>query len=353
MKKGLAFFCSLILCGQLMASNKQFDTMVIFGDSLSDNGNLYSYLWGIMPVSPPYYQGHFSNGPVWIEQLYQSYYPAGYSEGFQDYAVGGAGAVLSYKENLPYTLSVELKNYFYWHTHGKKDSTLFVIWIGANNYLNGPSNVESITDSVVESIGSGVEQLIKAGGNKFLLANLPDMSYLPQSADFGNQALLTRLSDLHNQKLAARLELLKQKYPEVSFVYFDAYTFFNRAVSNPADMGLVNIKDPCYSGSYSGWLLAPTEQQLHQFMQEKNPKMTERQWQMIKTNPVLKEAATTGFMAALLPQNVLSEPQSCEGYLFWDHVHPTTYAHAAIAEEVRSLLDEAGFTAVNPDTGSQ
>ena len=41
--------------------------IVSFGDSLSDVGN--TYLAGGVPPSPPYYDGHYSNGPIWLEYL--------------------------------------------------------------------------------------------------------------------------------------------------------------------------------------------------------------------------------------------------------------------------------------------
>ncbi len=43
-----------------------FSAVFVYGDSLSDNGNLHSAV-GLPP--PPYYNGRFSNGPVAVEQL--------------------------------------------------------------------------------------------------------------------------------------------------------------------------------------------------------------------------------------------------------------------------------------------
>ena len=45
-----------------------FKTVFAFGDSLSDAGNDYYIDGGTAPVSP-YYQGHFSNGLTWVEDL--------------------------------------------------------------------------------------------------------------------------------------------------------------------------------------------------------------------------------------------------------------------------------------------
>jgi len=47
-----------------------YTSIFAFGDSLSDAGNLFSESGGIAPV-PPYVDGHFSNGPTWVEDLSQ------------------------------------------------------------------------------------------------------------------------------------------------------------------------------------------------------------------------------------------------------------------------------------------
>ena len=48
------------------ASASTFTSVIVYGDSLSDNGNLYA-LTGQPPA--PYYNGRFSNGPVAVEYL--------------------------------------------------------------------------------------------------------------------------------------------------------------------------------------------------------------------------------------------------------------------------------------------
>jgi phospholipase/lecithinase/hemolysin len=343
-KKMLGFLVALFISANAVAGNKQFDTVVVLGDSLSDNGNLYRYLWYQLPLSPPYYEGRFSNGPVWIEQLYASLFPAGYTEGLQDYAVGGAGAVLSYKQNLPYTLTMELDNYLYWHTYGKKESTLYTIWIGGNNYLNGPTNVEAITDSVVEAIGNTVVRLIDNGGTKFLLPNLPDIGRMPYAVEKGNEQLLTQLVKVHNEKLAARVEALKADYPEVTFVYFDIHSFFNQALDHAADYGFDNTQEPCYFGGYTGWLIQnkPSDQQLQSYFATLNSQFSPEQWASIKDNPQVKEAASASYLYPQLPENNKREALNCDGHVFWDRVHPTTRAHYFIAEKAHELLDEAG-----------
>jgi len=43
--------------------------LIIFGDSLSDTGNLLTATAGAQPISPPYETGRFTNGLVWAEHL--------------------------------------------------------------------------------------------------------------------------------------------------------------------------------------------------------------------------------------------------------------------------------------------
>ncbi|QBS09583.1 hypothetical protein E4T55_06755 [Legionella israelensis] len=347
MKKSLVVLLLLFCSLTGFAADKRFDTFVVFGDSLSDNGNLYNYMWHLLPASPPYYEGHFSNGLLWIEYLYKSYFSDGHAEGFQDYAVGGAGAILSYKENLPFTLTVELDDYLYWNTYDRKESTLYTIWIGANNYLNGPTNIEPLTDAVVDAIGGVVERIIGYGGNKFLLINLPDMGLSPQARENHMESLLTELTRAHNRKLAEKVEQLRQKYPDKIFVYFDVHHFLNYAIEHASDYGITNVTEPCYTGGYRGWLpeVFGDDTLLYDDLQKQNAKFTEKRWQMIQSNPSLLEATRFGYWYRILSETPQDEPLNCESYLFWDRVHPTTVAHYLIGQQARLLLDEAGLEA--------
>ena len=50
----------------------QISNLLAFGDSLSDMGNAKDSILNV-PDVPPYWQGRFSNGPVWIEYVSQAY----------------------------------------------------------------------------------------------------------------------------------------------------------------------------------------------------------------------------------------------------------------------------------------
>src|SRR5574338_599415 len=70
--------CLLVLIAAA-AYGAPFTNLFFFGDSLSDTGNVYSVtsllnaatlgLVPVQPLSPPYFNGRFSNGPLWTEQV--------------------------------------------------------------------------------------------------------------------------------------------------------------------------------------------------------------------------------------------------------------------------------------------
>lgn len=350
--KILASLLGMILSISTCFANKTFDSMVIFGDSLSDNGNLYRYMWGYLPLSPPYFEGHFSNGPIWAEHLYQQLYGNENSQGLQDYAVGGAGAVLSYKENLPYTLGTEISNYLYWHKFANPERSLFTIWIGANNYLNGPQNIESLTSGVVDAIGNAVEKLIARGADKFIIGNLPDLGRTPHALIKGNADLLSKLTTMHNDKLARKYAELTTRFPNATFLFIDAYSLFAEAIRNPKKYGFINTTDPCYPGSYTGWLnvMQITPDMVYSQLKRDNQVVNHQKWVQIIHNPQLMTAAKIGYVYQNLPLWQQEMPLECDGYLFWDHVHPSTLVHKRIAEYVAELIEHAGLQAINMPT---
>jgi len=62
---------SFFSCISAIADPSDYNRVVSFGDSLSDNGNLAHNIppFAGAPFLPGYFDGRFSNGPTWIELL--------------------------------------------------------------------------------------------------------------------------------------------------------------------------------------------------------------------------------------------------------------------------------------------
>ena len=119
------------------AANAQtYGRLVVFGDSLSDNGNLYAATGGGNPTSPPYYQGRFSSGPVFTELLGfdAGRYAMGASvDGDINLAFGGARTDMS---AMPPGMRMQLLAYL--GAGGTfDDDDLVSILGGANNIFQG------------------------------------------------------------------------------------------------------------------------------------------------------------------------------------------------------------------------
>lgn len=301
--KLLASLGAFLLSGIINAA--PLHNIVIFGDSLSDNGNLYEMMNHQLPQSPPYYEGRFSNGPVWIEYLVSSYFSNGDAHLF-NYAVGGSGVGEDDEDDVLLTLKKQVNMYFLSHQDKASPDELYVIWIGANNYLGVPEDTEQTLNEVNTGIFDSVEQLISKGAKHILLLNIPNLGKTPAAVEFGSADMLDYYSLQHNERLFESFNQVKKKHPEVNWLYFDLNVLFTDVIDHPHNYNFTNVTETC-SEFVSNELSKKSVLKMASF-----------------TRPTINNSA-------------------CDGYLFFDLVHPTTYAHQLIAERVRELLDNSGI----------
>lgn len=366
-KKIISFYFIFASCIASAATPLAFKHLTVFGDSLSDNGNLYTMSMHMVPKSPPYYSGRFTNGPVWFEKVKETYWKnpsATLSKDVSDYAVGGAGAILSEKEILPYTLSTELSDYLVTDKGQDIDSTLFVVWIGANNYLQGPENIDEITTDVIDGISKGIERLLDNGAHMIVIGNLPDLGNTPEAVVNDNKEITHQLTMKHNEKLYAMYQNFQQTHPEANFVYMDVFTLMNDALTMPSDYGLTDTTNPCYEGGFffssqvrrfmttdSLTKKRVSDETLKEYLIQKakseGNSFSEKIANGYIKNPLLREAVLNGYYAASKNPMMLSSEEdsddSCPGYLFWDHIHPTTYVHKYIAQLFMDSVKASGL----------
>jgi phospholipase/lecithinase/hemolysin len=157
------------------ATAASFSQLVVFGDSLSDAGNDLQAIGA--PLSP-YYQGRFSNGPVWVDQLATMLGvpdPTASLAGGTNYAYGGAetGGGTSQVVPVP-NVGTQIATYLQGHT--PTASQLFVVDGGGNNIRIGETNPQvPVTDLVNE-----ITALANAGAKSFLVPNLFLLGQTPE-----------------------------------------------------------------------------------------------------------------------------------------------------------------------------
>ncbi len=326
----------------------QFKQVVFFGDSLSDDGNFYNHSDHLLPKYPPYYSGRFSNGYVWSDDVSYALFSK-FNIPSDNYAVGGATAALRnpFHGYLPVSIGMEIDDYKMRNLFANKDDTLFCIWIGGNDYLQGASDVDQTTTDVINSIVSAVQSLAGYKGAQFLVIGMP---YLPLTP----QAKLKQLADnykqlvtMHNEKLHAAILTLRAQYPGTKIIEYNfkdhqilrqivASQAYRDQINKTYGVNIQNVTDACWTGGLtkpSAQTIEKTLQNTHNLSNSKNSLNIPVLAQQIADNPALYEAYRVGQQAA----QGGTECGHPEQYIFWDNVHPTAAMHKVIGGVI---LDE-------------
>jgi len=332
------------------AADIGIDSIVVLGDSLSDQGRLYRFSTGYIPRSP-YYEGRFSNGPVWVDYLAEA---IGFNpKDLINYSLGGAPAELDLSLDLPpYTLGMQSSEFLAEYIWRSKEDRLYIIWIGGNDYWKDPSQEKA--HDVVDTIVDNIETLMKNDARYFFLPNLPNVGLAPLAKTQGMQEPLQQAITAHNQYLHEKIELLRQQHPDSHFIEFDVAGFVAKAINGQLpNVSFANIADACYNGNYMGegevvvpnkafvgrpaWRAnAPTTPALKSFIDESIPL---RVADAVSHQSEQEQAARNFAHPYDLGEDI---QHHCPGYFFWDAIHPTTYAHQILGLEATRILKEVG-----------
>jgi thermolabile hemolysin len=288
-----------------------FSDLVVFGDSLSDVGNISQAtpIFPFVPKTPgPYYwNGRFSNGPVYAETLATGLgLPAivNSSSGGNDYAFGGAQTTGTGGLNALVIKDVDDQVSQFTGSRNANATTLYVIFAGANDLINGQTNMSVPVNSLSTSLG----QLVTDGARKLLVINLPPLGYTPRyNGSQSTRDQYNSRSQQFNSSLTTMLDSFQTSNPSVTLYRFDVAALFNQAVASPSAFGLTNVSSPAAPGLQPG---------------------------------------ATSYDTTQIATNV-------NQYLFWDDLHPTKNVHAIVGQRVLDLFRLPGdFDLDNADTGS-
>ncbi len=254
---------------------RSINQIYVFGDSLSDTGTIYKATGGAYPPSPPYFQGRYSNGPVWVEHLASKLSLT--LDRTTNFAAGGATTSAKGSYGVPGLLT-QINGFT--NAHAQADSqALYVVWAGANDYLQEATQPAIVVENVMQAIAS----LSKVGARKILVGNLPDLGQLPSTRNTSNSQALSAATQTHNLSLSQSLATASQKIgATVQIIQLDANTLYREAETHPSNFGFTNVTSGC-----------------------------------------------------------LSSPDGCrqpDAFLFWDGIHPTAAAHRALGERAFSAL---------------
>ena len=294
-----------------------FSQVIVFGDSLSDDGNIKHVVQDKFFITFPslafdYADGRFTNSSVtlppsrlyagtWHEQLAQTFLglPAATNslDGGTNYAFGGATTIAGSSVRTVISnpepffggdLTITIDNLGkqvddYLASHTVDPDALYIVWGGGNDLFDSQS-AANVTATAVRVAGL-VEQLARAGAYYFLVPNVPPLGLVPNYKDDATKAASLNAASAQyriefNTQLDAAVSTLASESITISLYRYDIFGLFYRLAANPEDVGFVNISDSA-------------------------------QFQAV-------------------------DPDE---YLFWDDIHPTTSGHYQIASAAFDLLN--------------
>ena len=336
---GAALAALLAACGAARAAAPSpFSGETVFGDSLSDSGDLsiYTGLPNIMRFTT-------NPGMTTVEDVgvYFGLATNPSLRGGTDYAYGGAGV----NTNAPGTpagvptVTQQVTSYLGANPQ-LNSSQIYTVFAGANDifYHATSAAAEQVASSLIASATAGqssaqaaataasinalvesvegittlesqatatsavtaaaaqeltlISSLQKAGAHYIVVFNLPDIGRTPSAVQDeaevpGTKAFLTSLSTSYNSVLNAGLASAK-----LGIIPVNTYALLNEVLANPSEYGFVNSTTP---------------------------------------------ACTTASSLNCTPQTLVS-PTAASNYVFADGVHPTTYTHSLFAAVVENEI---------------
>lgn len=240
-----ASLCLASVPAAVLVAAAPFTGLVVFGDSLSDNGNLFA-AFGVPGF--PYYQGRFSNGPVAVEHLASG---LGLNNALQFRDLAIAGATTGTGGQLPNTgMLTQLAGFSAALGGNPADSgALYTVWGGANDLraaaAGGPAAVGAAIAAAIGNLTSIVSTLHGLGAHNFLLPNMPDLGLTPEAIIASRVAQATFASETFNTQLALAYSGLAAAWADEKFYYFDVMQAQRTLVGGAPGNGFTDVSHSC------------------------------------------------------------------------------------------------------------
>lgn len=334
---GFTFFTFML---PVAAEASTFNHMYVFGDSLSDPGNIFNATTAanqlglppgsvppIQPTVPPYDSGgRFSNGLVWTDYLAQNlginlkasttlsvlspqipipspiafingqptispYFNGATATNSVNFAFGaaqtgqfGAGESGELVPGVLTQVGLFANDLVTSGQQADKDA-LYVVFAGPNDYQTVPDANPLVS---VGNLATAIQSLYALGARNFLVPNLPDLGKTPRALSPNPPVasnILTSETIAHNTLLDNTIKGLETAIPDINIIGLDVFNQFNQLRANPGQFGFTNVTESCL-----------------------NPDTF----------------------------TVCSQP---DDYLFWDGIHPTTAGHKELAKAAWEALE--------------
>ncbi|KAL4403114.1 ester hydrolase [Malassezia pachydermatis] len=283
------------------ATSTNYTSIVVFGDSLVDNGNgtylLSNKTW---PSDRAYFDGRFSNGETWPEQLANLLHVPH----VHDFAYGGATTNNSaaqgysdYNSTLPVPDVIHQVGQYLDLVNGTADpSGIYIVSGGSNDVFFGTAktlDLFGLAETAVRTLEAEARRLIRHGAKTIVFPTLSDMTKTPAALHYSNLIDIvgsTLFVDHFNKVLRSAAHDVSR---DATVYIFDLHEAVGRIKSHKKRYGLDNVSDACLQGT---------------------------------TKPEVEKG---------VKRHVCNNP---DAYFFWDIYHPTAQAHKLLGDAALPLF---------------
>ncbi len=317
---GLFVFAAILLASAAAVfaqSLPSFTKIIVFGDSLSDTGNiahrvrskfLFSYPSGLFDYSDYRFTNSSDTIPgsdnfagVWHEQLARTFLHLPIAtnslDGGSNYAFGGATTIDGSTDRTvvhnpnpfaggDYHITIDnmgkqIADYLAAFT--PDPNALYLLWGGGNDLFDDSTAAHVIATST--QVNTLIKRLAMAGARKFLVPNVPPLGAIPNYVGQTSKVISLDVASANyraklNADLDATVSALAAQGITIQVYHLDIWFDLIRILAEPSKYGFTNVRD---SAQYN-----------------------------VSANP--------------------------DKFLFWDDIHPTTAGHYQIAAEANRVL---------------
>ena len=224
-----------------------FDKIIVYGDNYSDNGN--DYLFSGFPSSPLYWEGRFSNGPVWIELVNENL------TGIEIVNVCNGGSTLNnqdvYSEFNGWIVPGFQQQVLTTFVNGTSDD-LYLLFHGHNDMISlalpdqyAIINVNYTKEAAAANFVKGAELLVHMYGAKnFLIINLSPFDKWPIVPDNKKKEVGQMIVDFNTLVK----DMTPKALPNATFNFLDLHSWMEDKLAHPESVGQKTANGPCAWG---------------------------------------------------------------------------------------------------------
>ena len=247
----LACLVCLVIAPGLRA--QQYSGVVVFGDSLSDSGNVAHGLAGLVPAGNSFTT---NPDPVWAEHVAGHFGYTGLhslADG-TNFAFGGACVRAENRCPVPVPLiEQQIATYLAARPGQRADpDSLYSVWAGANDLLtiadsgSGGEAALAAVQATAEKLVRDVRSLQQAGARHIVVVNIPDLGSTQFARSLGAPQIRQQfqaMTTLYNQTVARGLAQL-----DAGIATIDAYGLNEQVLGKPATFRLTDINTTACTG---------------------------------------------------------------------------------------------------------